>query len=343
MSELEVEEALKPRVYLSRIIPEPGMNLLYENSEVILHSERETPPSREELLSKTKDCEGVLILLTEKIDKEFLDNATNLKVVSTFSVGYDHIDVDYATKKGIMVTHTPDVLTESTADFAWALILSSARRVAEGDRYVRINRWTKPWSPYLLVGYDVNGSTLGIVGLGRIGKAVAKRAFGFGMNVTYFDRKGPNSEFEKAFGGHYSNFDTLLKTSDIVSVHLPLDNASYHMFGEREFALMKSSAVFVNTSRGGTVDTFALYSALKSGKIFSAGIDVFEEEPIDPKNPLLSLENIVLSPHLGSASIQARSKMSELAAMNLIDALKGKLPRALANKEVLGSLDLKSS
>ncbi len=326
---------MKPKVYVSRIIPEPGMSLLYENCDVTLHAERDIPPSRAEMLSKSKDVEGVLVLLTERVDREFLDNASRLKVVSTFSVGLDHIDMVYATKKGIIVTHTPDVLTEATADFTFALLLASARRVAEGDRFVRSGQWNKPWSPYLLVGYDVHNSTLGIVGMGRIGKAVARRGLGFGMRVIYFDRKGPNAELEKDMGIHYCDFDTLLKTSDIVSVHLPLDEKSRHRFGDREFSMMKQSAVFVNASRGAIVDTFALYSALKRGRIFSAGLDVFEQEPLDPQSPLLSLENVVLAPHLGSASNQARSKMSGLAATNLIDALNGKMPKALANKEVL--------
>ncbi len=335
MHRSKLANRLKPRVYVSRIIPEPGMSLLYENCDVSLHPEKDTPPSRDELLSNTKYCEGALVLLTERIDKEFLDNATNLRVVSTLSVGFDHIDIDYATKRGIMVTHTPDVLTEATADFTFALILASSRRVAEGDRFVRSGQWNRPWSPYLLLGYDVYGSTLGIVGLGRIGKAVARRALGFSMNVIYFDRKGPNIELEKEMGIHYCDFDSLLGTSDIVSAHLALDEKTRHLFGEREFSMMKKSAVFVNAARGGIVDTYALYSALKARKIFSAGLDVFEQEPIEPKNPLLSLENIVFAPHLGSATVQTRSTMSELAATNLIDALKGKMPKALANKQVL--------
>ena len=339
MRQLNPGSCLKPKVYVSRILPEPGMGLLYENCDVSLHPEKDTPPSREELLSKSKECEGVLVLLTERIDREFLDNAARLKVVSTYSVGVDHIDVPYATQLGVMVVSTPDVLTEATADFTFALILATARRLAEGDRFVRSGLWNT-WSPYLLLGNDVHGSTLGIVGMGRIGKAMACRALGFGMHVIYFDRKGRNAELEKDLRVSYADFDDLLRRSDVVSVHLPLDEKTHHRFGEREFSLMKRSAVFVNAARGGIVDTGALYSALKTGQIFSAGLDVFEEEPIDSNNPLLRLDNVVLAPHLGSASIQARAKMSELAASNLIDPLNGKVPKALVNKEVLSQTRL---
>ncbi len=313
------------------------MSLLYEKCNVTLHAEKDLPPSRGELLAISKETEGVLVLLTEKIDREFLDNVRDLKVVSTYSVGLDHIDVRYATKRGIMVVNTPDVLTETTADFAFALMLAASRRVAEGDRFIRAGLWNKPWSPYLLLGSDVHGSTLGIVGLGRIGKAMARRALGFGMNVIYFDRKGRDIELE-GLKIRYVGFDDLLSTSDIISVHLPLNEETHHRFGEREFSLMKKSAVFVNAARGGIVDTRALYSALNKGQIFSAGLDVFEEEPIDPGNPLLRLDNVVLAPHLGSASVQARSKMAELAASGLIDALKGRAPKTLANKEVLSQI-----
>lgn len=332
---------LKPKAYVSRIIPEPGMGLLYENCDVILHAEKDTPPSREELLSKSKECEGALVLLTERVDREFIDNATHLKVVSTYSVGFDHIDVRYATQRGIIVAHTPDVLTEATADFTFALILAASRRVTEGDRFVRSGLWNRPWSPYLLLGNDAHGAALGIIGMGRIGKAIARRAHGFGMTVNYFDRKGPDLELEKDLGIKYTDFEDILKYSDIVSVHLPLDEKSRHRFGRHEFSLMKKSAVFVNTARGGIVDTQALYSALKNRQIFSAGLDVFEEEPMDPNNPLLSLDNVVLSPHLASASIQARSKMAELAASNLIEVLKGKTPKAIANREVLSKTRLR--
>jgi glyoxylate reductase len=323
---------MKPLIYVSRVIPEPGMKLLYESCDVILHEERDVPPTRDELLAKSKDCVGALILLTERIDREFIDNAPKLRVISTMSVGFDHIDLDYATSKGIMVAHTPDVLTEATADYAFALLLAASRRVAEGDRFVRSGQWNKPWSPYLLLGNDVHGRTLGIVGMGRIGKEMARRASGFNMNVIYFDRKGPLPNLEPA---QYYEFDDLLRRSDFISLHLPLDGRTAHMFGEREFSLMKKSMVFVNASRGGIVQTSALRSALEQKKIFAAGLDVFEEEPINPENPLLKLDNVILSPHLGSASIQARSQMSEMAAMNLISALNGELPRSLANTGVL--------
>ena len=325
---------MKQKIYVSRALPDAGMKLLYENFEVKVHRGQD-PPSREELLSETRDVEGALVMLTESIDKVFLENAKSLKVVSCFSVGVDHVDLDACTKKGIIVTHTPEVLTDATADLAFALILAASRRVVEGDRYMRSKKWKQKWTPSLLLGYDLHGSTLGIVGFGRIGQAVAKRASGFGMKVVYYDHKGSNIEAAKELNSTYLNLDDLLRTSDVVSVHLPLTEKTRHIFDDRAFSLMKKSAVFVNTSRGPVVDQKALVNALKSNKIFGAGLDVYEKEPLDEDDPLLQLENVVLVPHLGSATVQTRSAMAELAARNLVDALAGRVPKAVANKDVL--------
>jgi glyoxylate reductase len=300
-----------------------------ENFELIVNEE-DDPPTRIQLLEAVRDCEGVVIALTEKIDEEFLKNAPRLKVVSSFSVGLDHVDVRACTSRGVLVTNTPDVLTDATADLAFALILASLRRVGEGERFMREGKWSRSWSPNLLVGQDATGATLGIVGYGRIGRAVAKRARGFGMRIVYHNRHPVPSE-----DATFLPFDELLKISDIVSVHVPLNDETRRMFGKREFSLMKKSAVFINTSRGGTVDQAALSEALIEKKIFSAGLDVFESEPIAPEDPLLKLENVVIVPHIGSASIGARSGMAQLAAQNLIDALSGKIPKAVANKELL--------
>ena len=325
---------MKQKIYVSRALPDAGMKLLYENFDVKVHRGQD-PPSHEELLLETKDVEGALVMLTERIDKEFLENAKDLKVVSCFSVGVDHVDLDECTRKGIIVTHTPDVLTDATADLAFALILAASRRVAEGDRYMRSKKWKQKWTPSLLLGYDLHGSTLGIAGFGRIGQAVAKRASGFGMKVVYYDHKGANIEEARKLNSTYLHLDDLLRTSDVVSVHLPLTEKTRHIFDDRAFSLMKKSAVFVNTSRGPVVDQKALVNVLKSNKIFGAGLDVYEKEPLDEDDPLLQLENVVLVPHLGSATVQTRSAMAELAARNLVDALAGRVPKAVANKDIL--------
>ena len=310
------------------------MKLLYENFEVKVHRGQD-PPSREELLRETQDVPGALVMLTEKIDREFIDNAQKLKVISSFSVGVDHVDLDACTARDVMVTHTPDVLTDATADLAFALILAASRRIAEGDRYMRSKKWKQKWTPNLLLGYDLHGSTLGIVGFGRIGQAVAKRASGFGMKVVYYDHKGSNIEAAKSLNSVYLKLDDLLRTSDVVSVHLPLTVETRHIFDDRAFSLMKKSAVFVNTSRGSIVDQKALVEALRTNKIFAAGLDVFEKEPLDEDDPLLQLENAVFVPHLGSATMQTRSAMAELAARNLVEAFSGRVPKAVANREVL--------
>ena len=310
------------------------MKLLYENFEVKVHRGQD-PPSREELLRETRDVPGALVMLTEKIDREFIDNAQKLKVISSFSVGVDHVDLDACTARDVMVTHTPDVLTDATADLAFALILAASRRIAEGDRYMRSKKWKQKWTPNLLLGYDLHGSTLGIVGFGRIGQAVAKRASGFGMKVVYYDHKGSNIEAAKSLNSVYLKLDDLLRTSDVVSVHLPLTVETRHIFDDRAFSLMKKSAVFVNTSRGSIVDQKALVEALRTNKIFAAGLDVFEKEPLDEDDPLLQLENAVFVPHLGSATMQTRSAMAELAARNLVEAFSGRVPKAVANREVL--------
>jgi len=233
-----------------------------------------------------------------------------------------------------MVTNTPDVLTDATADLAFALILAASRRVCEADRYVREGKWNAPFSPYLLVGKDLANATIGIVGFGRIGQAVARRAKGFGMKIVYFSQQ-QRPEAEDSIGAQYLPLDDLLGTSDIITIHAPLTERTRGIIGSKEFSLMKKSCVFVNTSRGGLVDQPALVDALRKGAIFSAGLDVYEKEPIPNDSPLLGLENVVLVPHIGSASMGARAGMAELSAMNLIDGLNGRVPKALLNKEVL--------
>ena len=324
----------KPKVYVTRIIPEPGLEILRKYVDIELHESKEWPPSREELIEKVKDKDGLLCLLTDKIDAEVMDAAPNLKVISTYSVGFDHIDIDAATKRGIYVTHTPGVLTDAVAEFTVGLLLAITRRIVEADAVVKNGKWDKPWNPYFLTGPELKGKTLGIIGLGRIGRAVAKKVKGFEMKVIYYDVYR-NEKAEKELGVEYVDLETLLKTSDFVSLHVPLLKETYHMIGEKELKLMKPTAYLINTARGAVVDTDALVKAWKEGWIAGAALDVFEQEPLPPDHPLTKLDNVILAPHIASATIEARQRMAELAANNLVAVLKGEMPPALVNKEVL--------
>ena len=324
----------KPKVYVTRIIPEPGLSLLKEYCEVEVHNSKEWPPSREDLISKVKDKDGLLCLLTDRIDAEVMDSAPNLRVISTYSVGFDHIDVEAATKRGIYVTHTPGVLTDAVAEFTIGLLLAVTRRILEADQVIREGQWNKPWNPYFLTGPELKGKTLGIIGMGRIGRAVAEKIKGFGMRIIYYDIYR-NEKAEKELGVEYKDLDTVLKESDFVSLHVPLTKETRHMIGERELRLMKSSAYLINTARGPIVDTEALIRALKEGWIAGAALDVFEQEPLPPEHPLTKLENVVLAPHIASATTEARQRMAELAAKNLIAVLKGEKPPALVNPKVM--------
>ncbi len=250
------------------------------------------------------------------------------------AVGFDNIDVKEATKRGIYVTNTPGVLTETTADFAWTLLMAVARRVVEADKYVRTGRWKVGWHPSMLSGRDVYGATIGIVGAGRIGSAVAKRAKGFNMKILYYDVI-PRPELEKKLGAKRVDLDTLLRESDFVSVHVPLLKATYHLMNEERLKLMKKTAYLINNSRGPVVDEKALYKALKEGWIAGAALDVFEQEPTPVDNPLLTLDNVVVAPHISSASHETRSKMAEMVAENLIAFFEGRTPPNLVNPKVL--------
>ena len=289
------------------------------------------PPSREELLQHVRGVDGLLCLLTERIDAELMDAAgPQLKVISSMSVGVDHVDVAAATARGIPIGNTPGVLTDATADMAFALLFAAARRVVEGEKYVRSGSW-KTWNPKLLLGADFAGATLGIVGFGRIGQAVAKRAQGFDMRVIYYD---PTAE--EAFGASSVDLDTLLREADFVSIHVPLTEKTRRMVNADFLAKMKPNSILVNTSRGGVVDQAALYDALKARKIFAAALDVTDPEPLPTDNPLLELENCLIVPHLGSASQHTRDMMSLLAAENLIAGLKGKRLPNCVNPEIYG-------
>jgi glyoxylate reductase len=272
--------------------------------------------------------------LTETIDREVMNRAKKLVVVSTMSVCFEHIDIAEATKRGIYVCNTPGVLTQAVADHTVALFLGVARRLIESDRFVRAKQWTMPWSPTMLLGVGIHGKTLGIIGLGRIGRAVAKRAQGFDMKVVYYDVTR-DYEVEDELQVQYQPFNEVLTTADVVSVHVPSTPDTYHLFGKREFQLMKSTAIFINTARGAVVDEQALVQALQNHWIHGAGIDVWEKEPTNVNNPLLELENTVVCPHTASATIESRTKMAELAAQNLVNVLKGEMPLSLVNPDVL--------
>ncbi len=313
---------MTPKILVTRRLPEKAFELLKPHCEIDYY-DRETAIPRRELLKRVAGKEGLLCLLTEKVDAELLSRAPGLKAVSTVSVGFDHVDLAACSKRGIVVTHTPGVLTETTADFAWALLLSCARRVVEGDRFLRAGRY-KSWGLTMLLGSDVHGKTLGIVGFGRIGRAVARRAAGFGMRVLYYDSKEnagtPCSKVSPHSPTRCAALPELLKRSDFVTLHAALEAGAEHLIGEKELSLMKPGSFLINTARGPLVDEKALVRALKSGRLGGAGLDVYEREPrLAPG--LAKLPNAVLAPHIASASVETRTKMAALAAEGLLDVL----------------------
>lgn len=313
------------KILVTREIPEAGLRVLDEAGfDVTVLSE--APPAREELLKAAQGAEGVLSTVTETVDDEFMDAAGDgLKVVANMAVGYDNVDLGAAKKRGVVVTNTPGVLDETTADVAFMLLLAAARRLGEAERVLRSGRW-EWWGPKLFMGPDVWGKRIGIIGLGRIGQAVARRARGFGMEIVYHNRSR-KEEAEKGLGARRMELNELLETSDFVSIHTPLTEDTHHLIGAEELEKMKPRAVLVNTSRGPVVDEAALAGALAAGSIFAAGLDVYEEEPrVYPK--LLELENVVLAPHIGSGSIETRDKMAVLAAENIRAVLGGEPPKS---------------
>jgi glyoxylate reductase len=309
------------KILVTREIPDAGLRILEDFDVTVLSEE---PPEARELLEAVQGAAGILSTLTETIDAEVMDAAgEDLKVISNMAVGYDNIDVEAATERGIVVTNTPGVLEETTADTAFMLLLAAARRLGEAERLVRSGNWNA-WGPEQLVGPDVWGKKLGIIGFGGIGQAVARRAKGFGMDVIYTARSR-KEDAEKEIGARHAELGELLKESDFISIHTPLTDETHHLIGEKELEAMKPTVVLVNTSRGPVVDESALVEALEERHIFAAGLDVYEEEPkVHPK--LLELENVVLAPHIGSASIETRDKMAEMAANNLKAVLNGDEP-----------------
>ncbi|MDP9364869.1 MAG: D-glycerate dehydrogenase [Chloroflexota bacterium] len=321
-----------PTVAVTRVIPEAGLNRLREAAEVRLWEE-ELPPGPEQLAELLRGCDGALTLLTDTIDGAVLDREPQLKVVSNFAVGYDNVDVPAATARGVAVCNTPGVLTETTADFAWALLMAGARRVVEGADFVRAGRW-KTWGPTLLLGRDLTDATLGIVGFGRIGREVAKRARGFEMRVLAFDEHRDEAA-ARDLGASYVPLDDLLRESDFVTLHVALTPETEQMIGARELGLMKPEAILVNAARGPVVDTDALVAALRDGTIGGAALDVTDPEPLPADHPLVGLPNALVVPHMASATVATRDRMATMAADNLLAVLRGERPEAIVNPEVL--------
>jgi glyoxylate reductase len=320
---------------MTRRILEPALSILSTECQVTLNK-KPHPPSRKELLKNVAGKDGILCMLTDRIDAHVMDNAgSNLKIISSYSTGFEHIDVKEATARGIYVTYTADILAEATADLAFGLILACARNIVRADEYTRHKKWKSAWSPDLMLGYNVHGGTLGIIGLGRIGSAVARRAKGFNMKVIYHNRKR-NSQLESELNATYVELEELLAQSDFVSIHTTLNSASHQLIDSTKLRLMKKTAFLINTARGQVVKEVDLIRTLKHNQIAGAGLDVFETEPLPESNPLFKMKNVVLLPHIGSATYQTRSKMAEVAARNLLDVLAEKVPnpKFLVNPEV---------
>ncbi len=310
--------------YVTRIVPEQSLETLRDVSRIAVWNFEQLPVSREELLAQVRSADALITMLTDRIDAEVFSAGKNLKIVANVAVGHDNIDMAEARNRGVIVTNTPDVLTETTADLAFALLLATARKIPQAAAYLRAGKW-KTWSPLLMAGQDVHGATLGIVGLGRIGVGVAQRARGFGMRVLYHNRnRNPEAEAEHEVA--YRTLDELLRESDFVVLLAPLTEHTRHLIALRELSLMKRTACLINVGRGPLVDETALYEALKAERLFAAGLDVFEKEPIGPDHPLLTLPNVVALPHIGSASIRTRTAMTSLAAANVRAVLTGESP-----------------
>lgn len=323
----------RPKVFVTREIPERGLSMVQAYCDADVWP-GELPPSQGELTQRVQGVRGLLCLLTDRVDGELMDAAgSELRVISNHAVGVDNVDVETATKCGIPVGNTPGILTETTADFAFTLLLATARRVVEADRFVRAGRW-KTWGPKLLLGQDVHGATLGIVGFGRIGQAVAHRAMGFKMRTLFYDPGKENDPRAETLGAQSVDLDRLLREADFVSLHTPLTDETHHLMDAQALGKMKSTAILINTARGPVVDNAALTDALREGRIAGAALDVTDPEPIPEQSPLLGLDNVVLAPHIASASENTRGMMAQMAAENLIAGLKGERLPNCVNPEV---------
>lgn len=322
---------MKPRLLLTRALPEPAMKKLATVFEMDVNP-NDRVMTKAEILERVGSADILLCLLTDTIDGEIIAAGTNLKGISNYAVGYNNIEIKAATDRGLPVTNTPGVLTEATADMAWALLLAVARRIPESDRYLREGNF-RGWAPMLLLGGSVYGQTIGLVGLGRIGRAVARRAVGFGMTILYADRDG-DERFDRETGAQKVDLDQLLRQADYVSLHVPLLPETRHLIGARELGLMKPTACLINTARGPVVDEEALVNALRTGQIAGAALDVYENEP-DVHPGLIELANTVLMPHTASATVESRTAMGMLAAENAIAMIENRRPPTLVNPEAL--------
>jgi glyoxylate reductase len=322
--------SMKKKVYLTRTIPEPAISILSKECDITVNK-KPTPPTKKEILRNVRNMDAILCTLSDTIDGEIMDAAgPNLKVISSYSTGYDHIDIEEANRREIYVTFTSDILAEATADLTFALILSIARRVVEADKFVRKKQWRFGWMPNLFLGSDVNGMTLGIFGLGSIGAAVARRATGFNMKILYHNRNRIINQLNNPIAT-YVDINTLLKDSDFLSIHATLNKDNFHFFNEVNLRKMKKTAFLINTSRGQIVDEKDLIKALRSNWISGVALDVYEKEPISISSPLLRMKNVIILPHIGSATSQVRSKMARVAAENLLNVLNGIEPLYLVN------------
>ena len=315
----------KPVIYISRKIPDSIISPYMDKYEIKMWHDEKKPVPREILLKEVKQADGLLCLMTEKIDREFLNQASHLNIIANMAVGYDNIDIEAAKEYGVTITNTPDVLTETTADLTFALLMATARRIVESSQVIYDDKWGD-WSPFYLAGKDIHHSTIGIVGMGRIGEAVAKRARGFNMEVLYHNRTRKETA-EKEIGVQYCSFDVLVERADFVVSLLPLTDDTADKFNHSVFKKMKDSAIFINVSRGGVVDEAALFEALKHGTIKAAGLDVFKDEPIKSDHPFTSLPNAVLLPHIGSATIATRENMIKLCLDNIEKVFRNEPPQ----------------
>ena len=323
---------LRPRVFVTRQFFPEALEVLTGAADTEVWPDDE-PPTPEQLLEKAGEADGILTNIMDRIDADVFQAAHRLKVVSQLGVGVDNIDVAEATRRGVLVGNTPGVLAKATADIAFGLLMSAARRISEGDRWLRAGNWKMQYHPMVWLGAEIHGATLGIVGMGQIGVEMAKRARGFDMRVIYYSRTR-KPELESQLGMEYFEPSDLLSTADFVTLHIPLTLETRHFIGERELQLMKPTAILINAARGAVVDSQALYTALKEGWISGAALDVTDPEPILPDDPLLSLDNLVITPHIGSASIDSRRRTCLLAARNVVAGIQGRRLEACANPEV---------
>lgn len=322
---------MKPYIYITRKLPDEVVTPLKDKYTVKMWDKEDVAVPRDVLLQEAEQADALLTMLSDRVDEELFVAGKNLKVVANLAVGFDNIDLEAATENGVAICNTPDVLTETTADLTFALLMATARRIVEAAEFVKNGDW-KSWSPLLLAGHDIHHKTIGIVGMGHIGAAVARRAKGFGMNILYHNRSR-KPETEKELGATYASFNDLIETADFIVCLTPLTPETKNLFTSNEFKKMKNSTVFINASRGPVVDEEALYEALKSGEIAAAGLDVFVKEPIEASHPLLELPNVVALPHIGSASTETRMAMMDLCLENIDMVLSGNEPKTAVNRD----------